>query len=103
MIVPCGHRVLVKIDEVEENTNGGIFIPKASAEKQEEAGIFGTLVAVGDTAWKDFGGRAWACVGDRVMIAKYGGFIAQESGDTTKYRILNDEDLVAVIKSGNYI
>lgn len=98
MIVPSGHRVLVKIDEVEEKTQGGIIITKSSAERQEEAGIFGTLVAVGDTAWKDFGGRAWACVGDRVMIAKYGGFIAQEPGDSNKYRILNDEDIVAVIR-----
>ena len=98
MIVPCGHRVLVKIDEVEEVTAGGIIITKSTAQQQEEAGIFGTVVAVGDTAWKDFGGRSWACVGDRVMIAKYGGFIAQEPGTAEKFRILNDEDIVAVIR-----
>ena len=99
MLVPCGHRVLVKIDEVEETTKGGIVIPKSTAAQQEEAGIFGTLVAVGETAWKDFGGRNWACVGDRVMIARYGGFIAQEPDTTEKFRILNDEDIVAVIRS----
>ena len=98
MIVPAGHRVLVKIDEVEEKTNGGIFIPKTSQEQQEEAGIFGTLVAVGETAWKDFGGKAWAAVGDRVMIAKYGGFVAKEPGSSEKFRILNDEDIVAVLR-----
>lgn len=98
MIVPCGHRVLVKIDEVEEKTAGGIVIPKNVAAKEEEAGIFGTIVAVGETAWKDFGGRAWAVVGDRVMIARYGGFIAQEPGTDEKFRILNDEDIVAVIR-----
>ena len=98
MIIPCGHRVLVKIDEVEEKTNGGIFIPKTIADKQEEAGIFGTIVAIGETAWKDFGGRAWATVGDRVMIAKYGGFIAQEPDTAEKFRILNDEDIVAVLR-----
>ena len=98
MIVPCGHRVLVKIDEVEEKTAGGIVIPKTTAERQEEAGIFGTIVAIGETAWKDFGGRSWASIGDRVMIAKYGGFIAQEPGTAEKFRVLNDEDIVAVIK-----
>ena len=98
MIVPCGHRVLVKIDEVEEKTAGGIVIPKTIAAKEEEAGIFGTIVAIGETAWKDFGGRSWASTGDRVMIAKYGGFIAQEPGATEKFRILNDEDIIAVIK-----
>jgi chaperonin GroES len=98
MILPCGHRVLVKIDEVEEKTAGGIVLPKSTQSQQEEAGIFGTIVAVGETAWKDFGGRSWACVGDRVMIAKYGGFIAQEPDTAEKFRILNDEDIVAVIR-----
>jgi co-chaperonin GroES (HSP10) len=98
MIVPCGHRVLVKIDEVEEVTKGGIIITKTTAQQQEEAGIFGTIVAIGETAWKDFGGRNWASVGDRVMIAKYGGFLAQEPGTDEKYRVLNDEDIVAVIR-----
>lgn len=98
MLVPVGHRVLVKIDEVEEKTAGGIIITKTTADREQEAGIFGTVIAVGETAWKDFGGRAWATVGDRVMIAKYGGFIAQEPGTAEKYRILNDEDIVAVIR-----
>jgi len=98
MLVPCGHRVLVKIDAVEEKTAGGIIITKTSAEKQEEAGIFGTIVAIGETAWKDFGGRNWASVGDRVMIAKYGGFIAQEPDTADKFRILNDEDIIAVLR-----
>ena len=98
MIVPCGHRVLVKIDEVAETSKGGIIIAKTIADKQEEAGIFGTIVAIGETAWKDFGGRAWAVIGDRVMIAKYGGFIAQEPDTTDKFRILNDEDIVAVLR-----
>ena len=98
MIIPCGHRVLVKIDEVEEKTTGGILIPKTVADKQEEAGIFGTVVAIGETAWKEFGGRAWAAVGERVMIARYGGFVAQEPNTTEKFRILNDEDIVAVLR-----
>ena len=98
MLLPCGHRVLVKIDEVEEKTAGGIVLPKTTQSQQEEAGIFGTVVAVGETAWKDFGGRNWANVGDRVMISRYGGFIAQEPGTVEKFRILNDEDIVAVIR-----
>jgi chaperonin GroES len=102
MLIPCGHRVLVKIDEVEEKTSGGIVIPKTTAAQQEEAGIFGTLVAVGETAWKDFGGRSWAAVGDRVMIARYGGFIAQEPGTAEKFRILNDEDIISRIIPGSY-
>jgi chaperonin GroES len=98
VLIPCGHRVLVKIDEVQEKTAGGIIIAKTIADKQEEAGIFGTIVAIGETAWKDFGGRSWASVGDRVMIAKYGGFIAQEPDTVEKFRVLNDEDIICIVR-----
>ena len=55
-------------------------------------------MAVGDTAWKDFGGRAWACVGDKVVIAKYGGFVIEDPETKERYRLLNDEDIVAVLR-----
>ena len=98
MIVPAGHRVLVKIDEAETVTAGGIIVAATIVDKNTEAGIFGTLVAVGDTAWKDFGGRAWACVGDKVVIAKYGGFVIEDPATKDRYRLLNDEDIVAVLR-----
>lgn len=98
MIVPAGHRVLVKVDEAEEVSKGGIIIAKTIADKQTEANIFGTLVAVGETAWKDFGGRSWAVVGDRVAIAKYGGFVIEDPDTGERFRLLNDEDICAVIR-----
>ena len=98
MIVPAGHRVLVKVEEAEEVSKGGIIIAKTIADKQTEANIFGTLVAVGETAWKDFGGRQWACVGERVAIAKYGGFVIEDPETGERFRLLNDEDICAVIR-----
>ena len=98
MIVPAGHRVLVKVEEAETVTKGGIIVAQTIADKNTEANIFGTLVAVGETAWKDFGGRAWATIGDRVAIAKYGGFVIEDPDTKEKYRLLNDEDITAVIR-----
>ena len=98
MIVPAGHRVSVRVDEAEKVTKGGIIIADTIADKQTEANIFGTVVAVGDTAWKDFGGRSWAVVGDRVAFAKYGGFVIQDPDSGEKFRLLNDEDITAVIR-----
>ena len=98
MISPAGHRVLVKVDEVEKVTKGGIIITDTIADRKQEAGIYGTVVAVGPTAWKAFDdGQPWAGVGDRVAFAKYGGFIIEDT-DEEQYRLLNDEDVVAVIK-----
>jgi chaperonin GroES len=99
MILPAGHRVLVKVEEAEAVTAGGIIIAKTIADKNTEANIFGTLIAVGETAWKDFGGRAWAAVGDRVAISKYGGFVIEDPDTKEVYRLLNDEDICAVIRS----
>ena len=98
MIKPAGHRVLVRIDEAEEVTKGGIIITKTIADKQTEAGIFGTLVAVGPTAWQGFDdGLAWVEVGDRVAIAKYGGFIIEDPQTKEQFRLLNDEDICAIL------
>jgi chaperonin GroES len=34
-IKPLGDRVLVRIDEVEEKTSGGIYIPQTAQEKTQ--------------------------------------------------------------------
>lgn len=99
MIQPAGHRVLVKVQEVEKKTTGGLIIPDSIADKQTEANIFGQIVSVGPTAWKAFDdGDAWAAVGDTVAFAKYGGFVIEDPDTKEKYRLLNDEDITAIIK-----
>jgi chaperonin GroES len=99
MIVPAGHRVLVKVEDAEEVTKGGIVIPKTIADKNTEANIIGELVAIGDTAWKAFDdGVPWAKIGDRVAFAKYGGFIIADPDTGEQFRLLNDEDITAVIR-----
>lgn len=99
MIEPAGHRVLVKVEEAEEVTAGGIIVPSTTKDRNTEANIFGTIVAVGQNAWKAFDdGHAWAGVGDRVAFAKYGGFVIEDPDTKEKFRLLNDEDITAVIR-----
>ena len=99
MLEPAGHRVLVRIEEADEVTKGGIIIAKTIADRETEANIFGTVVAVGKNAWKAFdSGEPWAAVGDRVAIAKYGGFIIEDPDTKEKFRLLNDEDVTAVVR-----
>lgn len=101
MIIPAGYRVLVEQDPLEKTTEAGIVI--VSDEKLEKANINkGTLVAIGSTAWEAFGpnntGRPWATVGDRVIFARYAGKAVDDPEEPYKeYRIMNDEDIVAVI------
>jgi co-chaperonin GroES (HSP10) len=92
---PAGHRVIVKPDDPPEKI-GQIFVPPWVKENKAFEIIKGTIVSVGMTAWRAFDeGKPWANVGDRVMFAKYGGSIVEDEAGV-KYRILNDEDIIAV-------
>jgi len=96
-IKPAGHRVLVKPDEIDEKT-GSLFLPPEVRKNMGDAQIFGTVVSVGPTAWKAFdAGEPWCSVGNRVAFSKYGGFIIQDPETKTLFRLLNDEDICAVV------
>lgn len=97
MIKPCGHRVLVKVQPTERKTAGGIVIPDSALEKNQRDQQKGELIAVGENAWKSFDdGTPWAATGDLILFSRYGGKIVFDE-DGTEFRILNDEDVVAVV------
>ena len=114
-IYPSGNRVVVKPDDIEKVTDGGIIIPEPEAVKHALSQTTGILVAVGpdafthsvriterliDGEWKPVErvttgySEPFAQVGDRVAFAKFGG-LQVEGEDGQKYRILNDEDITA--------
>ena len=96
-ILPILHRVLILPDKLEEKTTSGIII---QYDKREEAAVEkGTVVLVGTTAYKEFGTSAeeqGVVPGARVSYARYAGKTVMD-GDV-KYVLLNDEDIVCVIK-----
>ena len=98
MIVPVLHRLLVKPDPVETTTAGGIVL--AINEKREQAAAEkGLVVALGSTCFKDYGGDADTVkVGDRVFYAKYAGKEVTDDNSNEKFVLLNDDDIVGVIK-----
>lgn len=97
---PCGHRVVVKLKTVEEVSTGGIVIATQDNLKREQYGVEEAFVElIGDTAFKAFDdGEPWCEVGDLVAITKYSGK-DYEDGDTI-YRIINDDDIMAVLDKG---
>lgn len=107
MLIPCGHRVLVEHDKLEEKdevyksaTQFGIVIPENSKEKRltQNAVDTGIIISIGETAWKDFGDKPWAKVGDYIAFARHAGKYIEDPADKKEYVILNDEDIVCVIK-----
>ncbi len=87
-ILPLGDRVLVKIEQVEEKTAGGIFIPQTAQEKTQVA----TVVSVGDD--KDV---IKVKSGQKVMYDKYAGTSVKVDGD--EHLILRMSDILAVIEN----
>lgn len=106
-IEPAGHRVLVKPEKVEDvdpaikrARAAGLDLSAVTNDKKEqEAVVFGIVLAIGSTAWKDpsLGGLPWAKVGDRILFAKFAGKSVELDGQEPVL-LLNDEDIVAVIR-----
>ncbi len=87
-IKPIGERVLVKIiEEVEEKTSGGIFIPQTAQEKTQS----GVVVAVGDD--KEV---IKVKKGDKIMYDKYAGTTISLNGDD--HLLMKMSDILAIIE-----
>ena len=86
-IKPLGDRVLVKLEEVEEKTAGGIFIPQTAQEKTQT----GIVDAVGEDE------TIKVKSGDRVMSDKYAGTQVTDN-DGTEYLLVRYSDILAVIE-----
>ena len=94
-IRPLGMRVLVKrIEDGEQKSEGGIFLPDSAKEKPQDAKI----IAVG-TGGKDEEGKDiefTVKVGDKVLISKYGGTDVKINGE--ECLIINEMDILGIIE-----
>jgi chaperonin GroES len=90
---PVGNRILVQHAPEQEQVRGGIIIPDTAREKPQEAKV----IALG-TGTKSKDGTVTAFevkVGDRVLVAKYGG--AEVKLDEDKYMIVREDDILGVL------
>lgn len=88
-ITPLGKRILVKPEEVEEKTSGGLYIPESANEDKKPA--FGTVVKASLKKSEIYPIK----VGDKVFFDKYSPKEIEVNG--TKYLIVDVEDVLAVI------
>ena len=92
-IKPIGDRVLVQHIEEKEQVRGGIIIPDSAKEKPQEAKV----IALG-TGKKDENGKVTPFevkVGDRVLIAQYGG--NEVKIDDVKYKLVREDDILGIL------
>lgn len=85
-VKPLGDRILVKLVEDHERTQGGIYIPDTAKDKPQT----GEVVAVGD------GEEVKVTVGQKVLFAKFAG--TEVKLGTVDHLLLSMEDVLAVVE-----
>ena len=93
-IIPVGERILIKPFQVEKVTSGGILLTSEVTSKEDAGQIQAEVIALGDMAYQ--GVEPWCKVGDKIIFAKYAG-LTYPGKDGAMYRVLRDNDVVAVI------
>ena len=93
-IKPLRDRIIVKREDSQEKTKGGIIIPDSAKEKPIE----GRIIAVGAGKVLENGKTAAPEVkaGDRVLFSKYAGTEVKIDGE--EHLILKEEDILGIIE-----
>lgn len=91
-IRPLADRIVVKTQEAESKTAGGILIPDTGKEKP----LQGTVLAIGTGKYID--GQLQPLqvkVGDKVLFGKYAG--TNVTLNNTDYLVMREEDVMGVV------
>jgi chaperonin GroES len=95
---PTGYRLLIAIPEINEKTDGGVFMPDQLKSAEETASIIGFVLKVGPDAYKDesrFSNGPWCKEGDFVIFRSYSGTRFKLQGK--EFRVINDDTVEAVV------
>lgn len=109
MIEPVAHRLVIKAfditesDDVYKSAKGaGLILSGEDKLKREQAAVDrGTIVSIGPTAFRDFGWEHTLVIGDDIVYAKYAGKDVEDPETKEKFILINDEDVVAILRKGN--
>ena len=93
---PVEYKVLVKLDEEQTTTSGGLFIPETVRDQRQLAQVQGTLIAAGGNAFQDWN-EPMPHAGDRVYVGKYAGIVVHGADGCRCYKLCNDKDIAGII------
>lgn len=109
MINPVNHKIVVKPFKITETDvryksaiAAGIVLPDEDKRRREQAAVDqGTVVAIGPTVFDDFHASGTLKIGDEIVYAKYAGKDVEDPETKEMFTIINDEDVVAILRKGN--
>lgn len=91
-IEPLEFKVLIRPKKVEEKTEGGIYLPDETRDRDKHAVMRGQLVAVGEIAFTEPDWLQKPKIGDWVIYDRYAGATV-EGIDGETYRLMNDKEI----------
>ena len=95
---PKGYRLLISPVQVNEKTEGGVYMPDALRDAEGIASIIGFVVSMGPDAYKDekkFPTGPWCKKGDFVIFRSYSG--TRFKIHSQEFRLINDDTVEAVV------
>ena len=96
---PKGYKLLISPVEVDEKTEGGVYMPDALRDAEGIASIIGFVVSMGPDAYKDekkFPTGPWCKKGDFVIFRSYSG--TRFKIHSQEFRLINDDTVEAVVE-----
>jgi chaperonin GroES len=98
---PVRHVAMIRPEEVDDKSSGGMYIPDAARDRMQVAVDRGELVAVGDGFFENLPGPV-PQIGDYVLFDRYAGslIVIGEGRDRVEYRLCNDDKIVAIMEGG---
>ena len=107
---PNGHYILIKLEEVESKSKGGIVLLDDTVDKEQRAEQIGRVLEIGPTAYHGWQGcdhetkkphECWGTlVGNLVECRKYEGMQSAVPGYET-YRYVPDTHVVGTIEESD--
>lgn len=104
---PVGWRILVEPVQIKRETAGGIVLAEEAVKAQEYLRYIGKVVDVGELAYCDdkfkphpnASANRWCKVGDHIAFGRHAGqeVIVNGDGEQKRFRLLNDDEVLAVI------
>lgn len=110
MIEPVLHRIVVKLVSLEEydketaarasKIEGFVVVHGDEQTKRRASrGVDeGTVISLGPTVFVDFKTDCPIKVGDKITFAKGAAKLVTDPEDNQEYAVINDEDVVAILK-----
>jgi co-chaperonin GroES (HSP10) len=96
---PSGYRLLIRPFAGAQKTKGGILLADTTIETIQATTVVGLVIKMGNLCYRDkekFPLGPWCRVGEFIMYGRYAG--SRFKNKWGEHRILNDDEIIGVIK-----